>query len=78
MYDGTEQTNIFEKVKSNMEALMARNFTAGGTLQVLKSVVIRQVLYPVTYSNLNDIEIDKIQRKIQTVVRAKMRIPSRL
>jgi len=78
MYDGTEQTNIFEKVKNNMKALMARNITAGGTLQVLKSVVIRQVLYPVMYSNLNDIEIDKIQRKIQTVVRAKMRIPSQM
>ena len=69
MYDGTQQMNILEKTSLNMKALLSRNITIGGTLQVLKSVVIRQILYPTMFSNLNEIDIDKIQRKVQTTIR---------
>ena len=71
MYDGTQQMNILEKTTLNMKALLSRNITIGGTLQVLKSVVIRQILYPTMFSNLNEIDIDKIQRKVQTTIRKK-------
>ena len=71
MYDGTHQMNVLDKTSLNMKALLSRNITIGGTLQVLKSVVIRQILYPTMYSNLNDIDIDKIQRKVQTTIRKK-------
>ena len=71
MYDGTQQMNILEKTSLNMKALLSRNITIGGTLQVLKSVVIRQILYPTMFSNLNEIDIDKIQRKVQTTIRKK-------
>ena len=71
MYDGTHQMNILDKTTLNMKALLSRNITIGGTLQVLKSVVIRQILYPTMFSNLNDIDIDKIQRKVQTTIRKK-------
>ena len=75
MYDGSEQTNIFEKVARNMAALQSRNITAGGALQVLKSVVIRQILYPTTFANLDEVELDKLQRKVQTAMRNKLRVP---
>ena len=71
MYDGTQQMNILEKTSLNMKALLSRNITIGGTLQVLKSVVIRQILYPTMFSNLNEIDIDKIQRKVQTTISKK-------
>ena len=71
IYDGTQQMNILEKTSLNMKALLSRNITIGGTLQVFKSVVIRQILYPTMFSNLNEIDIDKIQRKVQTTIRKK-------
>ena len=36
MYDGTHQMNILDKTTLNMRALLSRNITIGGTLQVLK------------------------------------------
>ena len=75
MYDGSQQMNILDKTALNMKALLSRNITIGGTLQVIKSVVLRQILYPTMFSNLNEIEIDKIQRKVQTTIRKKMRLP---
>ena len=68
--------NVLEKTTSNMKALLSRNITMGGTIQVLKSVVIRQILYPTMFSNLNEVEIDKIQRKVQSTIRKKMRLPT--
>jgi len=78
MYDASYQGNIFNKVNRNMAALASRNITAGGTLQVLKSVVIRQILYPTTYANMDTAQIDKLQRRVQQVVRKKLRIPSHI
>jgi hypothetical protein len=45
---------------------------------VLKAVVYRQILYPLTYANTNSFEINKLKTKIQTVMRAKMRIPQQV
>ena len=78
MYDGSEATNIYEKIKTELAALRARNITAGGTLQAIKTVVYRQILYPMTYANTNHMVLDKFQRLINTTLRNKFKMPSHL
>ena len=55
MYDGSEQENILVKVTKGMAALNSRNLTPGGVMQAIKTVVIRQILYPTTYANMDEI-----------------------
>ena len=51
MYDGSQATNLHEKIRQELIALKSRNVTPGGALQAIKTVIYRQILYPMTYAN---------------------------
>ena len=63
MYDGSKQENILAKVSKSMAALSIRNITIGGVMQVLQAVVVRQILYPTTFGNMGDKDLQAIQQK---------------
>jgi hypothetical protein len=75
MYDGSTQDNILTKVRKSMAALAARNITVGGVMQVLQAVVVRQILYPTTFGNMGDKELNVIQNKMEAVIKEKLRYP---
>ena len=52
-----------------MAALAARNITVGGVMQVLQAVVVRQILYPTTFGNMGDKELNVIQNKMEAVIK---------
>ena len=74
MYDGSTQDNIYNKVARSMSALASRNITIGGCMQVLQAVIVRQILYPTTFGNMNATMIHTMQ-KIQAVIKKKLRYP---
>ena len=73
MYDGSTQENIFSKVSKSMSSLATRNITIGGCMQVLQAVVVRQILYPTIFGNMNAAMINTMQNKIQAVIKNKLR-----
>ena len=75
LYDGSTQDNILTKVRKSMAALAARNITVGGVMQVLQAVVVRQILYPTTFGNMGDKELNVIQNKMEEVIKKKLRYP---
>ena len=75
MYDGSTQDNILTKVRKSMAALAARNITVGGVMQVLQAVVVRQILYPTTFGNMGDKELNVIQNQMEAVIKKKLRYP---
>ena len=75
MYDGSTQDNIYNKVARSMSSLASRNITIGGCMQVLQAVVVRQILYPTTFGNMNATMIHTMQNKIQAVIKKKLRYP---
>ena len=44
-------------------------------MQVLQAVVVRQILYPTTFGNMNATMIHTMQNKIQAVIKKKLRYP---
>ena len=64
MYDGSPSDSLINKINRDVKALSSRAVSLGGTLQVLKSVIYRRILYPLTYSNASERQVQKIQNKI--------------
>ena len=58
-----------------MAALAARNITVEGVMQVLQAVVVRQILYPTTFGNMGDKELNVIQNQMEAVIKKKLRYP---
>jgi hypothetical protein len=75
MYDGSKQDNILAKVSRSMAALAIRNITIGGVMQVLQAVVVRQILYPTTFGNMGEAQLQVLQNKMQSVIKKKLRYP---
>ena len=78
MYDGSQATNLHEKIRQELIALKSRNVTPGGALQAIKTVIYRQILYPMTYANTDQVDMEKMQKLVNTVLRNKFRMPSHL
>jgi hypothetical protein len=75
MYGGSTQYNIYNKVARSMSSLASRNITIGGCMQILQAVVVRQILYPTTFGNMNATMIHTMQNQIQAVIKKKLRYP---
>ena len=78
MYDGSHATNLHDKIRQELIALKSRNVTPGGALQAIKTVIYRQILYPMTYANTDQVDMEKMQKLVNTVLRNKFRMPSHL
>jgi hypothetical protein len=63
MYDESTQDNILTKVTNNMNAANSRNITGAGLVQVLNAVIKNQILYPTTYANTTEEQIEQIEKK---------------
>ena len=74
MYDGSPSDSLINKINRDVKALSSRAVTLGGTLQVLKSVIYRRILYPLTYSNASERQVQKIQNKITALIRKKAKL----
>ena len=44
-------------------------------MQVLQAVVVRQILYPTTFGNMGDKELNVIQNQMEGVIKKKLRYP---
>lgn len=71
MYDGSKQENILANVIKSMTALAVRNITIGGIMQVLQAVVARHIMYPATFANMRDKQLQELQNKTHTVIKKK-------
>ena len=78
MYDGSIQTNILTKVTNDMKAANSRNITGAGLIQVLKAVITRQILYPTTYANTTEEQIEQMEKKIRATLRTKLKVPNHI
>jgi hypothetical protein len=63
MYDEPTQDNILTKVTNNMNAANSRNITGAGLVQVLNAVIKKQILYPTTYANTTEEQIEQMEKK---------------
>ena len=78
LYDGTYTENIYGKINRELKALKSRNITAGGTLQAIKTVIYRQILYPMTYASTSNAALGNFKRIIDNTMRHKFKMPSHL
>ena len=78
LYDGSYTENIYEKINRELKALKSRNITAGGALQAIKTVIYRQILYPMTYASTSNAELGNFKRIIDNAMRYKFKMPSHL
>ena len=74
MYAGSPSDSLINKINRDVKALSSRSVSLGGTLQVLKSVIYRRILYPLTYSNASENQVQKIQQKITALIRKKAKL----
>jgi hypothetical protein len=61
------------KVETNVNSLLSKNLSIGAANKALHSVIIPQILYPATFNNMGETEIEKLQVKIRAVFRKKMK-----
>ena len=78
MYDESTQDNILTKVTNNMNAANSRNITGAGLVQVLNAVIKNQILYPTTYANTTEEQIEQMENKIRKTLRSKLKIPNHI
>ena len=75
LHDGSTHTGIYNKIKRHINTLLSRNITAAGTMQVLNLVLEKQITYPMQFANIPEKEIEKLQKLINKIIRAKVKIP---
>jgi hypothetical protein len=78
MHDDSTYENIQTKIKNHTATLKRKNITAGGLLQVLKVVLHKQILYPTTFANVGEMDLNPIQSSLQSALRRKLRLPSHI
>ena len=78
MYDGSPSDSLINKINRDVKALSSRSVSLGGTLQVLKSIIYRRMLYPLTYSNASESQVQKIQQKITASIRKKAKLGAQI
>ena len=61
-----------------MKAANFRNITGAGLIQVLKAVITRQILYPTTYANTTEEQIEQMEKKITATLRTKLKVPNHI
>ena len=44
-------------------------------MQVLQAVVVRQILYPITFGNMKETQLHVLQNKMKSVIKNKLRYP---
>ena len=78
MYDESTQENVLTKVTNNMNAANSRNISGAGLIQVLNAVIKNQIIYPTTYANTTDEQIEQMEKKIRRTLRVKLKIPNHI
>ena len=78
MHDGTIYENIEAKTRRNLTNLRARNITPAGVRQIIKMVVEKQILYPLTYANITKQQTREIAKEINKTIRTKYKIPKHI
>ena len=74
MHDGTIYENIEAKTRRNLTNLRARNITPAGVRQIIiKMVVEKQILYPLTYANVTKQETRNMAKEINRTIRKNTR-----
>jgi len=69
MYDGTKKEGIKQRQEMNIRIMKARNITGAGAMQVLKVVIYKQITYPAQFAQYTNKDIQKLQEKIDTMIR---------
>ena len=78
LYGMAYTESIYEKINRELKAPKLRNITAGGTLQAIKTVIYRQILYPMTYASTSNSALGNVKRIIDNTMRHKFKILSHL
>ena len=73
MHDGSVQENISDKVKKNVNALVNRKISYKAASVAVSTVIIPQIMYPATYNNMTQEEINKLQVHVRKIFRTKMK-----
>ena len=64
MHDDSLYENIEQKTTRNLTNLRARNITPAGVRQIIKIVIEKQILYPLTYANVTKQETREMATEI--------------
>jgi len=78
MYDGTKKEGIKQRQERNIRIMKARNITGAGAMQVLKVVIYKQIIYPAQFAQYTNKDIQKLQGKIDAMIRKHTRMSQRI
>ena len=62
----------------NLTNLKARNITPAGIRHIIKMVVEKQILYPLTFANITKQQTRDIAKEINKTTRAKYKLPNHI
>jgi hypothetical protein len=63
MYDESTQANILTTVTNSVKTANSRNITRAGLIQKLNAVIKPQILYPTTYANTTEEQLERKEKK---------------
>jgi len=78
VYDGTKKEGIKKRQEWNIRVMKARNITGAGAMQVLKVVIYKRIIYPAQFSQYTNKDIQKLQEKIDAMIRKHTRTSQRI